>query len=460
MKIYLSLFLGLILFGSCKQEHQKVMNNVSTRSTSDSVKVESQFISWAKESHIPIHSVSETKENFDLEQITKDLGEYKVVVLSEGFHNCKETLSLHHRLIKYLVEHHGFNTVVTESGLPESRLIYDYIQGKPVPENHWKLGINKMYGEWQEGRDLVNWMKSYNASHNNELEYYGIDIGGFYKDWKSPMTKIITYLKQVDRAYGLEQELKWAPYLEILKENARKNYFNKLTEDQQYELALYLGNIVDYFDKHKEKLIAESDLETYEWNRQSTIAMQLAENYYRQLNYRLNHEGISDFIALNGREIAMSDNLNWVLNQRKDAKVIVINHVLHTKTKIQNQGGIFGVFTPAGYRFKQDLRDRIFTIGMSYGGGQFWNKWQTPEKRFVDHIPESPTHGIEQTLAQVTENNFYIDWSEATSEADPWLNHIYNLRENDYFIKILPNEWDACIFLHQVNPATAANSNM
>ena len=33
-------------------------------------------------------------------------------------------------------------------------------------------------------------------------------------------------------------------------------------------------------------------------------------------------------------------------------------------------------------------------------------------------------------------------------------NSTYLMRENDYFIKIKPMEWNGCIYLHEVDPAT------
>ena len=65
---------------------------------------------------------------------------------------------LHRRIIKYLIENCGFTIVATETGLPESRLIFDYVQNQPVSdvEAMYKKGLNKMYAEWQEGRDWMD----------------------------------------------------------------------------------------------------------------------------------------------------------------------------------------------------------------------------------------------------------------------------------------------------------------
>ena len=83
-------------------------------------------------------------------------------------YNNKEMMLLHHRIIRYLIENCEFTIVATETGLPESRLIFDSVQNQPVPdvEAMYKKGLNKMYAEWQEGRDLIEWMRLYNQTHN------------------------------------------------------------------------------------------------------------------------------------------------------------------------------------------------------------------------------------------------------------------------------------------------------
>jgi erythromycin esterase len=84
-------------------------------------------------------------------------------------------ISLHHRIIKYLIENCGFTIVATETGLPESRLIFDYVQNQRNPEDveaMYRMGLNKMYAEWQEGRDLIEWMRNYNQNHNVHIAQY------------------------------------------------------------------------------------------------------------------------------------------------------------------------------------------------------------------------------------------------------------------------------------------------
>ena len=42
------------------------------------------------------------------------------------------------------------------------------------------------------------------VNHQNKLQYYGLDIGGFYQNWLNPMNQIFRYLLDlvVDTEYA------------------------------------------------------------------------------------------------------------------------------------------------------------------------------------------------------------------------------------------------------------------
>ena len=438
------LITSLLTVGACKNNKNGVSQN--------SVDSQTEFVAWAKENRITLNSMTPSEDNSDLEAIFQEAGNYQVIALSEGFHNCSEMLQLHHRMIRYLVEEHGFNTVVTESGLPESRLAYDFIKNRPNAKIPWKKGINKMYSEWNEGLALIQWMKEYNASHDNVLAYYGIDIGGFYQDWKTPLTDILKYLESVDGKLAKSYEKQLEPWLDILSENARVNYINVLSPEEQNQIGLILKAMSTDFQENKENFVAKSGELEYQWAKQSTLAMGMADNYYQ--NYIGQRNGTREYVGLNGREIAMADNIKWVLEHRKDAKIILIDHVVHTKTETQHQEGIYGFFTPAGAILKQELKDKLFVVGMTYGGGKFWNDWHNLESRFIDTIPQSSPNGIEKTMGKVASEPYYIYWKDSSNRAKSWMNSIHEMRENNYSILIQPNEWDGCVYLPTVSPGS------
>lgn len=187
--------------------------------------------------------------------------------------------------------------------------------------------------------------------------------------------------------------------------------------------------------------------------------------------------GISKYSGLDGREIAMSNNMMWRLNlgdEKKEArmpnsekkKMVVINHIIHTKTATQYQDGVWGHFVPMGQHMKQMLESEqsesgvaMFNIGMLYGRlSTFWNKWQRPQERFVDTSPEPKEDGLEVVMKEISKqanvSNFFLHWELAPKEAWLFLNEVTSIRENDYFIKAYPLEWNGCIYLDEVSHAT------
>jgi erythromycin esterase len=450
LTIAITLLVG-IAFSCCNKPKNKLTTKEEIYSNA-----EKAFVEWGRQNAVAINSLTPTSDNSDLKAIVEAIGDARVIAISEGFHNCKEMMQLHERLIRYLVEEKGFNTVMAESGLPESRMVYDFIQGKNVQGNVYVDGFNKMYGTWKEGRSLIDWMREYNQTHDNVLRYYGADIGGFYKNWYPPMQRIFDYLQKVDPTYAKQLKKRLDPMLKVMgTKKARLNYQEKLSAEQKAQIAIVLDEAVAHFDRNKEEFVAKWNQEEYQWARQSAIAMRMAENYYR--NYA-DRAGIEPhrYTSLSGRELMMAHSVLWALKQRKDAKIILINHVIHTKTKSQLQDGVWGNFTPMAQFIKQELNNDFFVIGMCYGGGKFWNKWQRPTERFIDDIQAAKTDGMEAAMSAIGKEQFFIHWDKAPLEAWPWLNNQLTLRENDYYTKIEPREWNACFYLHEVSPGTAA----
>ena len=412
------------------------------------------FIQWGKKNHHLINSCVPTNDNGDLKSFINAVGDAKVVVLSEGFHNCKEMMQLHERLIRYLVEHKGFNTVMTESSFPESNLVYNYLQGKKVEGDIYEQGFNKMYSDWVEGRSLVDWMYDYNKKNDYVLEYYGADIGGFYKSWYPGVNLIKAYFDKVEPEYTKIITAQLEPLLQIMGEQqARINYLKKLTAIQKAKLGLVFEEIIQKFDQNEQQYIQETDIKSYQWARQSAISMRMAENYYRNYENK-NKQEPHLYAGLDGRELMMANNVLWALQQREDAKIILINHVVHTKTQSQLQDGPWGNFTPMAEFIKDKIGDDLFVTGMCYGGGEFWDEWTVADKRQIAEIPPIKDDGLEAVMQEISKKDYFINWSNADPNSWYWLDHETSVRENDYYMKINPIEWDACFYLSKVSPAT------
>ena len=131
--------------------------------------------------------------------------------------------------------------------------------------------------------------------------------------------------------------------------------------------------------KNEEKYVLKSNRFEFEWARQSMISMQLAANYYENI-LDIQKSKNPKFSGLNGREIAMHQNMMWIIQAmatqkghcpKEKVKIIWINHVIHTKTETQFQDNTWRFLTPAGQMICQSVgHNKVFIIGKN---GQWYN---------------------------------------------------------------------------------------
>jgi len=250
------------------------------------------FIDWATQNAIPIGCIQPIEHESDkdkyqsepfLSYLSDAASSASVVMLSEGYHNCKEMMALHHRIIQHLcMKCDGFHIVGTESGLPESRDIEDYITSSDKMYSNedkdilWKRGLTKMYSAWVEGRELIEWMRAYNMQHQKDhqkglLHYCGLDIGGFYSDWEHPLSNIQRYLKDQYPYFEQGWSARIQPILDIMgNTQARYNYQHLLSPHQKATLAVLLDELVIKLSSHSDELGGDSE---FEWTKQSAISV-------------------------------------------------------------------------------------------------------------------------------------------------------------------------------------------
>ena len=158
------------------------------------------FVAWAKGQARPL-SIPRTDENYDdlcfLEEV---IGDARIVAMGENAHYWHEWNRFRARLFKYLVEAHGFNTFVLESGLVEGRNIHEYVAGADVDWNTVVKSVTNAWGVWAEVQDLIRWMRDYNANpdRDRELRFYGMDGTGNWFHAQHAFNAVVEFARKVD----------------------------------------------------------------------------------------------------------------------------------------------------------------------------------------------------------------------------------------------------------------------
>lgn len=129
---------------------------------------------------IELSFIEPLKNTGDLKQLDSYFKDVRVVGMGESTHGTHEFSTMRHRVFKYLVESHGFNTFFLEADYANCLRVNDYIHGKEDKIYDVVNEINLWPWMTEEMADLINWMKTYNTENpDNQLNFIGVDMQDF-----------------------------------------------------------------------------------------------------------------------------------------------------------------------------------------------------------------------------------------------------------------------------------------
>lgn len=111
----------------------------------------------------------------DLAPLKKGLSGVSIFGAGEGTHGTHEFFTFKHRLFEFLVQEMGYTVFAIEDGMYGAALINQYITtGQGDPKDILQKEFHNVF-QVKELLDLIEWMRSYNASHGNKLTFAGFD---------------------------------------------------------------------------------------------------------------------------------------------------------------------------------------------------------------------------------------------------------------------------------------------
>ena len=140
------------------------------------------FREWANANAIPASLASDRADVVDVASLSALVGNARVVAIGEPMHGAHEPLLIRNSLIRLLITRFGFTAVALESGFTESRALARFVAGEAVGDASRVVnsGMTWAFGEYDENRELIEWIRSYNAdpSHTRKVRLYGMDVTG------------------------------------------------------------------------------------------------------------------------------------------------------------------------------------------------------------------------------------------------------------------------------------------
>ncbi len=129
---------------------------------------------WIAREAIPFSVESPAIFNAGVAKVIASLGDsVELLGFGEALHGGEDILILRKRLFQCLVEAHGYSAITIESSFPRARVVNEYVAGRgPASyEAVQDTGFSHGFGHFFANRELVEWMRRYNADPTHRPRY-------------------------------------------------------------------------------------------------------------------------------------------------------------------------------------------------------------------------------------------------------------------------------------------------
>jgi erythromycin esterase-like protein len=259
----------------------------------------------------------------------------------EALHGGEDILLLRNRLFQQLVLKHGYSAIAIESSFPRAHAVNEYVacRGLASYEAIQETGFSHGFGKLTANRDLVEWMRKYNAdpSHPVKLRFYGFDAPTEMTGSDSPrqlLHFVLDYLASVDNMCCgdrrerinqlLGQDFAWENPAAMMDPEKSIGLSPAATA-----LRIETEDLITELGVRRPELVAKTGDSNYREAVQYASAARQLLDYHASLAKKM-AVGERIMNGLGQRDATMADNLAYaVARERGRGKVFAFAHNSH-----------------------------------------------------------------------------------------------------------------------------------
>jgi erythromycin esterase len=376
-------------------------------------------------------------------QFLDAVSDHTIVGLGEATHGSAEFFKAKHRILKYLVENHGFKIFAIEADFGESMLINQAVLNSDKSQIESLMKEKMHFWTWRtnEVRDLLYWMCDYNVGKTatEKVQYWGVDCQ--YNTYHPDMVK-----KDLEDA-----NVSFIAFAEgILNEasSASSSRFSNYTQ-QAFDAYLEKVNALkDSLTKYEADIIDKGSTKQYQ------LTLQLVEEI-REVSEVMYYAG-KQGVVKNYRDEYMAKNTGWLHKYFDDAKIVLWAHNFHV-SDYTSAGSM-------GHRLKADFPGNYETIGFLFSKGSFTavtqvgDKFQGINTQLLEDDPKLGS--LNDVMFRAKAEVFRVALSDLQSH-DEWrqaflrkieyfqMGALYNNNPSDYYATFNASFFDYLIYFHR-----------
>lgn len=426
------------------------------------------------------------RQDLELEPLGKMVGSATVVALTEAVHGGTEPLKFRNRVLQYLVAEKGFTAIAIESGIVESRMVYEYVRGgegdlAAVATD----GISWTMDQLPENHTLIQWIREYNANSpcDRKVNFYGFDVPGspgnpnVNRGVHTALTEILLYLARVDSVANTAFRARIDSFLPSIRFDFHRPAdtpgYDRLCPADRDALTATVADLVALFERNEHKYAAASTYDDYEWAYRAAIGARQVDSWLRQvpvgwkpLSGPITHpfketEFLS--VAADVRDRAQADNLKWII--QREGKVLIFAHRYHLSMTPVNANWLGQSSQQVmGTYLKRHFGGQLMTVGNLIGGGEI----ECAGRRCCDGIKQTlgtaPAESLEMLAGELGVPLFLLDLRAAPASITDSLEQAHALGRGTlgqgYDVFEVPGgrAFDVLFYLDTVTPACCRKS--
>ena len=303
----------------------------------------------------------------ELTPLIASLGNAKIIGTTECVHGMIEPFQFRNALIKELVKSKRINVIAIESGLPESRLAYDYILGDDIDLDSVAInGFSCSFGELKPNKELLIWLREYNQNKvpNDQVHFYGFDIPGcppnpVLENAMAGFNYVFDYLESVDKETYTsfhDAVMEYEIFLRI-KDNGADTlqHFWDLDSTGWNKLESILDGLENTFQQKSENYIENSSQLDFNW------ALMAITNARENVIF-LRNFGKSE-INYDSRDYGQFKNIQWIIENEPNKNLLLFAHSTHLMKELHGDTSTFLPYPRCGEYLGKEYGDDYKVIG-------------------------------------------------------------------------------------------------
>lgn len=305
----------------------------------------------------------------DLEWLDEAIGAARVVAIGESAHYNGESYRLRHRLLRYLVERHGFSACAMESGFVEGQRTDAWVRGGADRlDDVLAHGLTSLMGLWAPMRAHLEWMRQHNRDAARPVGFYGIDLPGSNASLLPGLDAVLAHLGRADPGFVVDPAVRdtaaaFAAPSPFSAPAALAAYVG-LAPAARDALTAGLADLAAHLSGHGIEHARRTTADEHERALRSLHLTATLDAVVRALA-RGDHRG-----GMQARDAAMADTVGWIL-QRED-RIVLAAHDDHIQRWPVTVPGL-PPLTMLGTHLADRLGAEYVVIGTTTGTGRTLN---------------------------------------------------------------------------------------